>query len=596
MSSKVTDPQRDGLPAELYSQAATLDFRSYLKVARTREVDQAFWDCLLPHNGRQQGVALLLETRLGALSARLARHYSKVIAWHGSTAAADITAARMDRSGIRNVEVTAVANLAALALAPASIAALVIYGPSTDLTAQWSTAIADLIAEVLAATRHALAPNAVMLLGENNRWSYKDDRESGATAPAAGRLATLRDAQRVMAEHFTHQQTYVCSSSINSAHTPLPDFVRQDATDVGAIFPKNLSARLKNRLLGMWHVRFLWPSFLIVASNGPASCLAQDILRDSGVPAKLGWPEHATVRMQRLIAGNSGTTILLAECDIPGTVGVVMRLPINTGARNLCEANFRALGKLANTTLAARVPVALAAGLHRDQYYTIEKACPGTELFYGTEGQHDMLAEACESLRTLHQDNGATRPMSTADFDHQVGHCIDDIATRVGEPLADRLARFRTRLSALMVGRLFRLGYTHGDFKVGNILYTPDRRLSGLIDWDGFCDHGLQMFDYLTLLTYKLSNEQDEDFAQVYLAHLLPWRVPAEDLALVQPTVNSLPAGEREFKLVRVAFWFSLISRRFDAYYKYHSAWQSRNVLAVLPELEATLDELAIAS
>ena len=155
------------------AHAEKLKFNDYFAVARTRDVDQAFWQSLLPTHGQHLGAVLVLETRLGALSARLAPYFKTVISWHASFDAAEITRQFVGQQGLDNIRTVVAGHISELDLGSDRLAAVVFYCPSGDLTKQWSTDGTALLRSIVRALPRILADNGVVLIGENNRWSYK---------------------------------------------------------------------------------------------------------------------------------------------------------------------------------------------------------------------------------------------------------------------------------------------------------------------------------------------------------------------------------------------------------------------------------------
>ena len=573
-------------PADTYRMhAAKLNFKDYLAVARTSDVDQVFWRCLLPADGLSDGVALILETRLGMLSARFAPYFKSVISWHASVEAAEITRQRAESHGLGNIRIVVAPRMADLDLGKVRLSAAIFYCPSRDLTRQWGDNMTALLDSMLQRLPEVLADDGVVLIGENNCRSYKND---GAQPTSAGRIGgvSVPGIKQKIRRNFPNADLYVCSSVITSVHSPFPDFVRQDAYSVGSIFPKNWISSIKNRLLNMRAVRLLWPSFLLVASKHRFQSMLHEILHQPDVVHKLDWKTKDKVAVKRIVAGNLGTTIIIVghkNCD---TYDIVVRLPNSESARKLCRVNSLALKKLADTSLRDMVPCLLSEGIWKHQAYTIESHCPGLEIFYGTRNLKEMVREACQSLTMLHLQTAMLTRLGNTHFDEQVAPLIHDVAKYCNPDVRVRLHNFTQELRSSLIGRETSLGYTHGDFKVGNILFDRSRKFSALIDWDGFAENGFQIFDYLTLLLYMICNDKNRGFAEVYLEYLLPWNLPPEYESLVEEPVSRLAGDWETFLLIRIVFWFSHISTRFDPVYKFHADWQHAYLHSVLPAFE----------
>ena len=313
----------------------------------------------------------------------------------------------------------------------------------------------------------------------------------------------------------------------------------------------------------------------------------EEALHQPEVLHQLSWKAGDKFNVKRIVAGNLGTTIAMVGPTDHDSKDVYVRFPSVDSARALCRTNSRALKKLATTSLAAVVPRIMYEGSWKKQDFTIESRCPGQQVFYSTRDLDRMVRESCSTLLALQKQTTKPTVLVDADFDKQVAPLIQDIASYCNADVRDRLDKFARALRSALIGCEVSLGYTHGDFKIGNILVDRGGNLSALIDWDGFTESGFQIFDYLTLLTYKLSAEKSRKFPSVYLEYLLPWKLPPSYASLVEEPVSALAGNKNSFLFMRIVFWFSLISNRFDPVYKYHADWQSEFLLAVLPSFES---------
>jgi len=312
----------------------------------------------------------------------------------------------------------------------------------------------------------------------------------------------------------------------------------------------------------------------------------QDVLEQRELGQQAGWGGASGVVVKRILAGNSGTTVLIAGPIQEDGRDVIMRLPSKPSGRRCCRINAQALRKLAHTSLSGYVPRLLVEGMHQDQEYTVESRCPGYEADYGTRNLDRMLRQACEVMGALHRQTARPAMVTEAGFQEHVAPLILDLANYCTPEVQSRFHRFMEALRTAMVGRTVSVGFIHGDFKLGNFLFDRTGKLTALIDWDGFSEGGYPVFDYLTLLAYKMVHESGGMISDVYLQYLLPWKLPPACQHLVGDEVSALLIDDESFLLMRIVFWFSLSYYRFDPLYKYHPAWQRESVLPMLSVFE----------
>jgi hypothetical protein len=317
----------------------------------------------------------------------------------------------------------------------------------------------------------------------------------------------------------------------------------------------------------------------------------QEMLESRDVAGAQGWNVNDKPIVKRIVAGNSGTSVIIAGPRGSEASDVVVRLSSRVGARQPCrvETNVAALKKLTRTSLSDRVPRLVHEGAWKDRPFSVETKCPGLEIDPAAQDLGMMLRQSFEVLNTLQQETGQLAKITENDFQVSLARFIHELAGFCSPDIRERMDRLVEKLRSMAAGCSAFRGYTHGDFKLGNILYDRSRKLTAVIDWDGFSDNGYQVFDYLTLLVFSLAYENNRGFSEVYLEHVLPWRLPDSYAHLSEEILSGLTVDKDSFLFMRVIFWFALLSARFDPLYKYHEAWQRQFLLPVLPALENIL-------
>lgn len=571
----------------LLALAQQMPFEEYAKSAHTLCANHAFWHPLLPADMRQDRVALVLETRLGALSACLAGRFGRIISWHRSQNAADRSKRFIDVQGARNIAIQVSEDFAQLPLAPQSLAAIIVVGLDQDPTGQWVNVSQTLMQSIETLALPHLQPDGILVLHDNNAWAYRHDAADKHDAAPREPLPLV---SRRVKRTFASTQTLVSRASLTSEHIPCPDYVPSDARLIDIHVPKNRYARVKSAILNLRPSRQLWPSYLMLGTNARRTSLVDDILQAHRSAPGLRWLAQTDPEIRRVIAGHAGTSIVICgPRNGDPAEDVILRLPSTPRGHALCQTNALALKTIQSGTFAGKAPLLLAEGELGGNAFWMESRAGGRELQYGSDNLHGALASACATLLAFHQTNTAYTTIDSDLFDKLVTPCFDDIVSAVGPRLQERLTLIQTKLRKALVGMRASIGATHGDFKLGNMLFYPDNTLQSLIDWDGYRHTGFQVFDYLTHLLYTLASESDPTLVHLYLDHILPWKIPGHLAAAVDAPVTALAPDRDSFQMLRIVFWFSQIATRFDRLYKLHAEGQEIYLTPALAIMENML-------
>lgn len=565
---------------------APLDYDRYICVARTLDADQIFWRNLLPKKASGESVAFVLESRLGAVSCGVAAHFDRVVAWHRSADAARLTQQYAADHKLSNIRIVVAEDIGDVDLGGESFDAVIIFGPSRDLTAQWSVGVGSLPTSTLERLKDALSEDAVIVIAENNRWAYRPEtpKHSGMGRRSGMALPTLKSQVQ---KQFPHTDVYVCGYFLTSSQQPLPDFLKHDLPPNRSMISNNRVAAMKGKLLNHSTMRLFWPAFLMISAKRKQHPVAHELMHQKQVALSMGWQPSERVIIKRVIAGNSGTSVLIGGPANRDTADVVLRLPSRRANIQRCHINATALVRLQDSPLSGLLPRLVCQGNYHGQEYTVETRCTGVEIAYGTNDLNAMVYRACTAIEKLHVDTTVLTVINAEIFDFLVTPYIADIHSFSSPDIQIRLDKFAAALRHALIGKTVALGAVHGDFKVSNMLFDGTGKLTALIDWDGFSARGFQVFDYLTLLAYKIANEQRTGLAEAYLEYILPWTLQSKDAALVNGQIVQVMADDDSFLLVRVVFWFALLGDRLDPVYKRHAQWHRLYVLSVLPTLES---------
>lgn len=569
--------------------ALKLGLDEYARISRVLSADHTFWRALLPLSDTSSGTVLVVETRLGALSWQLSQKFNRVVSWHSSHEAAERTQQFLLTRGTTNIDVVVATDIADLRIEPRSLSAIIVCSPGEDPTSQWNGFTRDSGRALLRSVKHLLADSGVLVLNDNNLWAYRNDFDRPRLTRLAGNSA-LPLLKKLVTQYFPTQSLFVSRSSVTATQLPCPDYVSSDGILKDSLLPKNKYTKFKNALINLSPSRLLWPSYLMLAFHQKYISVIEKILVAHQNEQQLAWTLKETPSIKRIVPGNGGTTIIAVgpnaaneNCD------VIVRLPSNEQGRLLCETNSHALRTLSNTQWASNVPAFIASGKIGGEAYFIEKKCTGSEVEYGTTNLNNMFTGAGEMIEKFHQSSTQRVVMTKRLFATKISPLFNETRGFSDVAIHHQLDRLHTTIGENFVGKRVSIGFVHGDFKLGNLLFDKDRRITSIIDWDGFSEDGFQIFDYLTHLLYAISSQTNSSLVEAYLEYVLPWKLPAVHLQTVGQKIELLAGDTESFQLLRMVFWLSQLSLRFDRLLKVHPEAQQRFLVPVLDAFERLL-------
>lgn len=231
------------------------------------------------------------------------------------------------------------------------------------------------------------------------------------------------------------------------------------------------------------------------------------------------------------------------------------------------------------------VPYVLAGGSYRGLAYLLEQRVPGTRLesaLKDSATRSDALRSAIDALSGLHT---ATSVAGTADAPVRarlVGDPISILARAAGPiPAVDRLA---LRLTTAFDDVDLALGWTHGDYWLGNVLCAPGGAVTGIVDWEYSRTDDVTALDVVNFLLTLRMWDRRQELGAVVVQLLADERWSLEETELLERSVA--PRVDREVGIANIvlATWLrhmtDMLERRPD--FGTHPLWMRRNVQTVL--------------
>jgi aminoglycoside phosphotransferase len=164
------------------------------------------------------------------------------------------------------------------------------------------------------------------------------------------------------------------------------------------------------------------------------------------------------------------------------------------------------------------LPETIAAGDVAGGAYLVQRVLPGVNarrlLVDGTPAA-PLVRAAATGLAPVHA--GATTTRVDAD---SVRLWVEEPCAFVASALRGRrrtraLRRLAAETAALLDGATVRVGWTHGDFWLGNVLVDDECTVTGIVDWDCAADAYPPHLDLLHLLLYGRSIRRRRPFGHI---------------------------------------------------------------------------------
>jgi len=324
-------------------------------------------------------------------------------------------------------------------------------------------------------------------------------------------------------------------------------------------------------------------------SRGQA--LVPALLADLAVTYEDGEP--ATWEPHEVLRASPDLTILSAgPREQPSRA--MIKIAESAGAARLLESEYRTLTTLhADPRLGewrALLPHLIGGGEVGDTWYVAEGALVGTSLALALRETADpasALREAAEVIGFLHRATATEQVNADEALDRWVRVPTRQLAEFIGDgrrSLVDAIALLSGDLCQALEQQRVTVSWVHGDYHAGNILVTPDGRISGIVDWDLAHPQDLPSIDLVTLLLAARARMRHQELGRVVCDVIGgdPWSDWESQLILTAhelPTSSPIPN-----EAVVLLCWLRHITLTMRKHQRYvdRVVWSRLNVEAVL--------------
>jgi aminoglycoside phosphotransferase (APT) family kinase protein len=280
----------------------------------------------------------------------------------------------------------------------------------------------------------------------------------------------------------------------------------------------------------------------------------------------------------------------------------VIKMPMTPGAVGGLERETAVLSALHADGRLGRWPELLprtrAHGSIAGQPYRIDSALAGRpvlERVMDANARRSLLNAAAETIDVLHRATATARHGDPELAERWVDRPVRELMRHGGRgrALAIGLERLRDELHEALAGGTFSVGYIHGDYWLGNLLFSgagsttgaPD----GIVDWDEAAPLELPLHDLLHLLLYTRRLITGRELGQIVRDHLRGGEWSADEHLLLDRHGRWRRDGSLSDRHALLLYWLRQVAvharqQTPPVGYRYR-LWERRNVVPVVTSL-----------
>jgi aminoglycoside phosphotransferase (APT) family kinase protein len=225
-----------------------------------------------------------------------------------------------------------------------------------------------------------------------------------------------------------------------------------------------------------------------------------------------------------------------------GDTRAVVKIAATPAAAVALEREEKILGALHEETRLADwrrlVPTPRASGILGGFRYRVDTALGGRVTLGGLaepSSRRRLLEAAAEAIHALHQVTATEVELDDRRGAGWIDGPVDDVLRHGGAPGRERgLREVAEELRAALAGRRLHVGWVHGDYWPGNLLFDGDAPLlRGIVDWDAAAPAELPALDLLHLVLYTRRLTSGRELGEIVRHHLRGGGWPVDEVRLL---------------------------------------------------------------
>jgi aminoglycoside phosphotransferase (APT) family kinase protein/SAM-dependent methyltransferase len=316
--------------------------------------------------------------------------------------------------------------------------------------------------------------------------------------------------------------------------------------------------------LGSW----VAPAYGLVALKGKSSAnfldrLITDLKQRRVLPART--QEPFVVKRYQILPGKVILSVGRARAPY-GEKIVVLPLEATVSTRLRHEAAI--LQELARTgvQLASMIPTFYGEGcVHRQQYF-VQRELPGLSVDVDGPWLHAVTQHAAQVLRTFHAETAQSHIVDNVVFTRLFSDPLRCVIDKLGPRIKSAVESIEAALREQLWGRWMPTVWTHGDYKIENVLINRHTRaIQGVIDWDLSQPEGLPLLDLLYLIAYNRVIREGKVIADFFLGHILPKRFSPFEESIFHTYIRDIGIDNTVIDALHIMFWIHHVAYRVES-------------------------------
>jgi len=209
------------------------------------------------------------------------------------------------------------------------------------------------------------------------------------------------------------------------------------------------------------------------------------------------------------------------------------------------------------------VPRFLGEGSLEGQPYVVQSEIRGVVVGTAIPRFEELARGAVAALTAFHASTIRDVTVDDLWFDALFGEPLRRVEAQLGPESAPGLDSVRRELRTRLAGRTVRTVWTHGDYKIENVLFDPrSLAVRGVIDWDLSERHGLPLLDLLYLIAYNRIITQQQTIDRIVLDTILPPSFTPEEDRLYSGYAGALGLSSDHLPALHAMFWIHHMAYR----------------------------------
>lgn len=316
--------------------------------------------------------------------------------------------------------------------------------------------------------------------------------------------------------------------------------------------------------LGSW----VAPAYGLVAVKCKSSAnfldrLITDLKQRGVLPART--QEPFIVKRYQILPGKVILSVGRARAPY-GEKIVILPLEARVSARRRHEAAI--LQELARTgvQLASMIPTFYGEGCVQRQQYFVQRELPGLSVDVDGPWLHAVTQHAAQVLRTFHAETAQSHIVDDAIFTRLFSDPLRCVIDKLGPGIKSAVESIEVALRERLWGRRMPTVWTHGDYKIENVLIDRHTRaIQGVIDWDLSQPEGLPLLDLLYLIAYNRVIREGKVIADFFLGHILPKRFSPFEESIYHKYIRDMSIDVAVIDSLHIMFWIHHVAYRIES-------------------------------